>query len=347
MDKLEEINLNPKIWDISANDGTNDLPLQANIRGAMLCMSARRKFKPRRVGLEMIECDAETNKNLFVFVNDEIKITNKWGKVKCMSFDENEVTVENCGEDSGKFFYNQFTGQLEVEIDDETKCIDVDTRASHNKVIIGECESETHVASSFGMPSSSDNLFQEIDGLLANAAFTINHEWILFSNEFQENVLYANKNSEQLCTSVVKVFTGGSKVVSSFKGLKAVDCENYDPTDFSFYGDHGKLVMQSKWGNDFCITAWLTDDEILPSYIDVEECRSDVVETARSRTSGEFTASWSQSFEYDQSSGYIQVLSDDSGFDVKCVSLSGRGQLILDDCKNAVSFGKRLDAEMK
>jgi len=27
--------------------------------------------------------------------------------------------------------------------------------------------------------------------------------------------------------------------------------------------------------------------------------------------------------------------------------LSGRGQLILDDCKNAVSFGKRLDAEMK
>ena len=149
------------------------------------------------------------------------------------------------------------------------------------------------------MSSSADSLFMEVDGLLANAVESVGHEWILFSNEFEENVLYAHPSEdEELCTSVAKVWTGGSAVASNYMGLRGVSCDDFDSSDFTFFGDHGKLIMQSKWGNDFCITAWLTNDELLPSYVDIGACRDeeggedDVVDKAlmRSVLSGSFSA---------------------------------------------------------
>merc|ERR1712178_352211 len=153
----------------------------------------------------------------------------------------------------------------------------------------------------------------------------------------KQNVLYA----DDLCTSVVKVWTGGSAVTNNYRGLKAIDCENFDTSDFSFFGDHGKLIMQSKWGNDLCVTAWITNDEVLPSYVDIQNCR-DEVELRSAKLSGSFSASWSQQFSYDQKTGFIQVLSDDVELGSKCFSLNSNKRLVLSDCENAVSFGRRI-----
>merc|ERR1712150_143283 len=131
-------------------------------------------------------------------------------------------------------------------------------------------------------------------------------------------------------------------------GLRGVSCDNFDSSEFTFFGDHGKLIMQSKWGNDFCITAWLTNDDLLPNYVDIGACRDEedgVVDKAlmRSVLSGSFSASWSQSFEYDQSTGHIKVLSNNSIFNDKCISLDSNNRFQLADCAAADTFGRRID----
>ena len=169
---------------------SNDQPLSAIIQGQALCMSSKKLFKPRRWGLQMSECSDATNRYSFAIENNELQMINKWGKAVCVSYDEDlEVTTQNCGEEgySQWFDYNTYTGQIQID-ESGSQCLDVDTRGNYYKVIIGECESSTYVASSFGEASSSDELFDEVEGLVENAVLREDHEWVLFSNEWDSNV---------------------------------------------------------------------------------------------------------------------------------------------------------------
>merc|ERR1712048_966803 len=195
--------------------------------------------RPRRFLFEMVQCDDTTNEIKFNYRDNQIQVTNRWGNVLCMSFDdEEEVTLRNCDAEDyyNQFYYNQFNGQIELTTDKgEAKCLDVNTRGKFDQVIIADCKSETHIASSFGMSSSADSLFMEVDGLLGNAIESVGHEWILFSNEFEENVLYAHPSAdEELCTSVSKVWTGGAAVASNYIGLRAISCYDFDSSEFTF-----------------------------------------------------------------------------------------------------------------
>merc|ERR1711879_132692 len=242
------------------------------------------------------------------------------------------------------FDYNTYTGQIQLD-QSGAQCLDVDTRGNYFKVIIGDCESSTYMASSFGLPSSSSELFEEVEGLLENAVDRSTHEWVLFSNEWDSNVLHVQTDEGEMCSFVKTVWVKGSNVVNKYKGMKTVSCDEHDDS-FTFYTDHGKLIMQSKWGIDLCVTAWSTDDEVLPNYISIENCRDEVEPAASSRSaalSGQFSASWSQTFEYDQSSGHLQVASDFAAMDNICVSVNENGLFDLKDCEHAYSFGRTID----
>ena len=127
--KLSQNNITLKTWDITKNDGTNDSPIQSNIQGNLLCLAT--KTAGGFTYFQWQECDADTNnKNFYNFQKvqntDFIQIqrTNKWGKVKCISYDdEGLVTLQSCDSDDyyNEFYYNEINGRLELAFDDDEK----------------------------------------------------------------------------------------------------------------------------------------------------------------------------------------------------------------------------------
>ena len=206
-------------------------------------------------------------------------------------------------------------------------CLDIDNTRSDYRIIVGDCESETHQALSFGLKTGIDGLLEKLDGVISQAETKSSQTWAIFSNDFPKNALFINKDDQEYCAKITKTYRNG-EIVS--RNLKAIDCDEFDASNWVFYGDSGALIFKNdKSGAEYCITSWLSDEI---DYVNIEP-RDGIVLTP---------IEWSQQFTYDGIDGKLKVLSNDDELSTKCLTLDNKLKFQLGDCENAVSFGRKI-----